>query len=75
MAVDTVQSEPLSGEFPLTGNLTEKFRPLHRNRRQVNLVSRWIYDSYHDLDQAGALRKQGIIDRTSDNIHSLMPTL
>jgi len=33
MAVDTVQSEPLSGEFPLTGNLTEKFRPLHRNPR------------------------------------------
>jgi hypothetical protein len=24
MAVDTVQSEPLSGEFPLTGNLLQR---------------------------------------------------
>jgi hypothetical protein len=25
MAVDRVQGEPLSGQFPLTGNKTEKF--------------------------------------------------
>jgi hypothetical protein len=28
MAVDGVQSEPLSGEFPLTGNNTEKYSAL-----------------------------------------------
>jgi hypothetical protein len=34
MAVDGVQSEPLSGEFPLTGNKTEKIRPSRPSRRR-----------------------------------------
>jgi hypothetical protein len=49
MAVDRIQSEPLSGEFPLTGNKTEKFRAVVSKPPQETPLSRWIFDTYGSL--------------------------
>jgi hypothetical protein len=39
VAVDRVQSEPLSGEFPLTGNKTEKLWAFASKSPQENPLS------------------------------------
>jgi hypothetical protein len=42
VAVDRVQSEPLSGQFPLTGNKTEKFWAFAPKSPPISPLSRWI---------------------------------
>jgi hypothetical protein len=72
MAVDRVQSEPLSGPFPLTGNNTEKFYGF------LAMVA--IAKSSIPLDMRGLWQRcpiwgsleQGIIGRLSGNDHSLI---
>jgi hypothetical protein len=47
--VDRVQSEPLSGEFPLTGNKTEKMSAFALTSQQKDPLSRSIYKTYGSL--------------------------
>ena len=68
MAVDRVQGEPLSGQFPLTGNKTEKFAAFVPQLPQANPLSHWIYEAYGSVVRFGALwnrelssRDQGMI--------------
>jgi hypothetical protein len=49
VAVDRVQSEPLSGQFPLTGNITEKFWGFHVEAAAGNPLSHWMFDTYGSL--------------------------
>jgi hypothetical protein len=49
VAVDRVQSEPLSGEFPLTGNKTEKMSAFALTSQQKDPLSRSIYKTYGSL--------------------------
>jgi hypothetical protein len=61
VAVDGVQSEPLSGEFPLTGNKTE----IWGFRVEADARKSSIPLDIQDLRQSGAIRarlEQGIID-------------
>jgi hypothetical protein len=53
MAVDGVESEPLSGEFPLTGNKTEKFWAFELKPTQENPLSHWISKTYVRLVRSG----------------------
>ena len=53
MAVDRVQSEPLSGEFPLTGNETEKFSAFAPKSPHGNPLSHWIKETYGSLVRSG----------------------
>jgi hypothetical protein len=65
MAVDGVQSEPLSSKFPLTGNITEKFRSLFRNHRAEKIsmaldlreLPELVEVHFSRLGQAGEHRK------------------
>jgi hypothetical protein len=62
LVVDRVSSEPLSGEFPLTGNKTEKFWAFVSKHPQEDLLSPL---DIQDLRQSGPIRarsEQGIID-------------
>jgi hypothetical protein len=62
MAVDRVHSEPLSDQFPLTGNNTEKFTALASWPPQPNPLSRWICEAYGSVVRFGGAQEQGIID-------------
>jgi hypothetical protein len=61
MAVDGVQSEPLSGEFPLTGNKTEKFSAFAPKSPQENPLSHWIYNTYGSLVRSGPVRNRELL--------------
>jgi hypothetical protein len=54
MAVDGVQSELLSGQFPLTGNKTEKISAFAPEPPQRNPPSHGIYDTYDSLFRFGS---------------------
>jgi hypothetical protein len=53
MAVDRVQSEPLSGPFPLTGNNTEKFTAFSPWSPLPNALSHWICEAYGSVVRFG----------------------
>jgi hypothetical protein len=62
VAVDRVQSEPLSGQFPLTGNKTEKIPGF---RVEAAAIKSSISLDIQDLRPTGPIRarsEQGIID-------------
>jgi hypothetical protein len=62
MAVGRVQSEPLSSEFPLTGNKTEKFSAFAPQSPQANPLSHRIYEAYAAFVRFGSPQEQGTID-------------
>jgi hypothetical protein len=72
MAEDRVQSEPLSSQFPLTGNKTEKFSAFAQKSPQASPLSRWICALMAVLSDVGLLEQGIIIDQLSGNDHSLM---
>jgi hypothetical protein len=72
VAVDRVQSEPLSVQFPLTGNKTEKFSAFVPNSPQANPLSHWICEAYGSVVRFGPSGNRELIDRLSGNDHSLM---
>jgi hypothetical protein len=63
VAVDRVQSEPLSGQFPLTGNKTEKFSAVAPKSPAGKQLSCWIYDGYGSLVRSGLVRNRELLIR------------
>jgi hypothetical protein len=61
VAVGKVQSEPLSGEFPLTGNKAEKFRAFVLKPPQETPLSRWIFDTYGSLVRLRPARNRELL--------------
>ena len=61
VAVDRVQSEPLSGQFPLTGNKREKFSAFAPKLPQGNPLSHWIYDTYGSPVRFRPLRNRELL--------------
>jgi hypothetical protein len=55
MLVDRVQSEPLSSQFPLTGNKTEKFAVFHAEVAGGKSLCHRICEAYGSSVQFGAL--------------------
>jgi hypothetical protein len=61
MAVDRVQSEPLSGEFPLTGNKTEKFLDFVSKSPQENPLFHLISKTYGSLARSRPVRNRELL--------------
>jgi hypothetical protein len=61
VAVDRVQSEPLSVQFPLTGNKTENFCDFASKWPQKNPLSRLISKTYASLARSGPVRNRELL--------------
>jgi hypothetical protein len=61
MAVDRVQSEPLSGQFPLTGNKTEKISGFRVEAAVRSSLSHWIFKTYGRLVRPGPVRNRELL--------------
>jgi hypothetical protein len=72
VAVDRVYGEPLSGQFPLARNNTEKFRPLFGESPPDEFSIALDQPGCSSFARSGCLSEQGIVDQLSGNVHSLM---
>jgi hypothetical protein len=61
VAVDGVQSEPLSVQFPLTGNKTEKFCDFVSKSPQENPISHLLSKTYGSLARSGPVRNRELL--------------